>query len=94
MAHILDFYCKDKDHDQKQFGRKEFTWFTKFLSGPPSGEARGDEAGPDLKQRPWIMKQSADYRLAPPGLLNLLSFTTQGYLPRGDITHKGLGLSH
>lgn len=80
---------------KSSLGDKEFTWLTKSLSSPPSEEAKeGAQAGPDLKQRPWTMKQSAGYSLAPPGLPNLFSFTAQDYLPRGDITHKGLGLSH
>ena len=40
----------------------------------------------ELMQRPW---RDATYWLASPDLLSLLSFQTQDYQPRDDITHNG-----
>jgi hypothetical protein len=42
-------------------------------------------------QKPW---RDAAYWLAPPGLLNLLSYRTQEHQPMGVSTHRGLALSH
>ena len=38
----------------------------------------------DLMQRPWM---GAAYWLASPGFLSLISYRTQDYQPRNDITH-------
>jgi hypothetical protein len=42
-------------------------------------------------QRPW---RTADFWLAPHGLLNLLSYRTQDHQPRDGATHNGLGPPH
>jgi hypothetical protein len=41
----------------------------------------------ELMQRPW---RDAAYWLASPGLLSLLSYTTQNYQPRDGTAHSGL----
>jgi hypothetical protein len=40
----------------------------------------------ELMQKPW---RDVLYWLASTGLLSLLSYRTQDYLPRDGITHKG-----
>lgn len=42
----------------------------------------------ELTQRSW---RGAAYRLAPHGLLSLLSYSTQSRLTRGGATRNGLG---
>ena len=42
----------------------------------------------ELMQRPW---RDVTYCLASPGLLSLLSYTTQDYQLRNGTTHNGLG---
>jgi hypothetical protein len=39
-----------------------------------------------LMQKPW---KDVTYWLASPGLLSLLSYSTQDYQPRDGSTHKG-----
>jgi hypothetical protein len=41
----------------------------------------------ELMQRPW---RDVTYWLASPGLLSLLSYTTQGHQPGDGITHNRL----
>jgi hypothetical protein len=52
------------------------------MSGLELKQARNQE----LMQRPW---RDVPYWLAFPGLLSLLSYTTQDYQPRDGPTHKG-----
>ena len=42
----------------------------------------------ELNQKP---KRNADYWFVPHGLINLLSYASQDYLPSGGTTQNGLG---
>jgi hypothetical protein len=55
-----------------------------MMSGQELTQGRNLEAGADAEA-----VEGAAYWLASPGLLSLLSYRTQGYQPRGGITHNG-----
>ena len=80
-----------KLHDQKQL-REERVYFIYTSGNNPSlrknhvrNSHRAGTWRQELMQRPW---RSAAYWLAPHGLLNLLSSTTQDHQSRGGTTGK------
>jgi hypothetical protein len=74
---------------KKQVGEKRvYSAYTSILlfitKEVRTGTQAGQEAG--AEQRP---QRDLPYWLAFPGLLSLLSYTTQDYHPRDGPTHKG-----
>jgi hypothetical protein len=60
--------------------------------GRSSGQGAWRQEEKQWRQQAAAMKGAA-YWLASPGLLSLLSYTTQNHLPRGGSPYSGLGLS-
>lgn len=78
-----------KHHEQSKLEKKGFTSLTLLKSqfiiqGKSEQEVRAGVWRQAQKQGLW---RNSAYRLAPQGLLSILSYTTQDYLSRGDTTH-------
>jgi hypothetical protein len=76
-----------KHHDQKQPGQERVYFSLQFHTTDHHWGKSGQELRQELIQRPW---RNTAYRLAPHGLLSLLSYTIQDHQPRDGTPHSEL----
>lgn len=78
---VPGFFCCDNDHNQEQLGAGRVYFGGYFQVAVLHQRKSGVRTGAwdqELKQRPW---RNAVFKFAPPGLLSLLSCTTQATCP-------------
>lgn len=91
----LRFLFCDKQMIKRNLGRKGIiSSYTSSLTLCHSGKSKQEwkvrSQRKELKQKPW---RTVAFWLIFHGLLNLLFYDIQDYLPRGGITHSDMGFS-